>query len=54
MYQNGINYSRIHLYQNTKNVRTKIYISTYMNGWGPGVGGAVGLRNDVSSRGSLS
>ena len=51
-YQDAINYSQIDLYQNPSNMRPILEIS--LCGRGPAGGGAVGLRNDVSSRGSLS
>ena len=61
MHQDGINYSQIHLYQNTSNKYDTHIIHKYVDGRARGsyvcvcVGGeGVGLRNDVSSRGSLS
>ena len=32
MYQDGINYSQIHLYQNTSNMRPILYISMWTGG----------------------
>ena len=49
MYHDGINYSHYYLYQNTSNMRPILYSFR----WTGGRRGAVGLRNDISSRGSL-
>ena len=46
MYHDGINYSHNYLYQNASNMRPCR--------WTGGGRGAVGLRNDVSSMGSLN